>query len=609
MSSLLRLLFLVSVLCGTSQVVADDNDGEVITELGWGEALFFHFRGDKLEALTRLSARMKQGALGNHQARAELLTAGLLLDYGLPHVAAETLNRIDMSRFDPVINAKLSLANARVFYQQQDFIAAEASLAEVKTDYLDDQEVAQAGFMQAQIEFDTGRYEASAQTLARVTDTSNLKLYVQYNQGISLLQLAEPAKQQLAIQLLQQVANTEILDQEQYALADQAKLALAMTAISEAQFEQAQSLLSSIRLDGLVSNEALLLLGWSYAGQAQYQRALDYWQQVASHEDILSPVVQEAWLATPYAWQQQGNKSAALAGYQRALSIQTVALARLADLKSEPLWRELLPIKNQIQPFKQSPAIYRELVADPEFHELKAQWQELSDLLNHLEQQTRLIPILSMAVEENRNRYQTKASQATGILGDVDINALKAQAQQFENALTEQKSQDVAIALMDPEQQQIWQRIKRSEQTIAELSGTDDYADKAEQLNRVRGVAQWQFHRQRKQLEWRAERSQQQLNQALEQLSLQHQALANLTEVNEAPIEVDAGILAQMANQNSQLISEVRQIQLRLENAMNQVYESFLEQRVMALNDLGEQANLAIARLNFELVTGGNSDE
>ena len=80
---LVRLTHIIIFVTFSHMLMAED-DGSVVDELAWGEALYYHFKGDKIEALTRLSARLAQGKLENNKPQAELLLAGILLDYGLP---------------------------------------------------------------------------------------------------------------------------------------------------------------------------------------------------------------------------------------------------------------------------------------------------------------------------------------------------------------------------------------------------------------------------------------------------------------------------------------------------------------------------------------------
>ena len=81
------------------------------------------------------------------------------------------------------------LANARIFYQQQDYLAAEEALKQVYNEELSATDVNMASFIKAQIYFSTERYAEAAEVLTNVSDASNLQLYANYNHGLSLLQL------------------------------------------------------------------------------------------------------------------------------------------------------------------------------------------------------------------------------------------------------------------------------------------------------------------------------------------------------------------------------------------------------------------------------------
>lgn len=589
---------LILLVCSIIQ--ADESEEEVITELAWGEALYFQFKGDSLEALTRLSARMKQGALIAHKNRAEILTAGILLDYGLPTLAADKLALISTTNLNPKVAAKLHLANARVFFEQQHFQAAQETLLKVDKEELSAMELSQASFMTAQIQFSTGDFSGAATTLSQTEHASNLQLYAKYNQGISLLQTSNTSNHTIGLTLLKGIIEQPIIDQEIYALVDQAKLAIGLHAIGQANFSEAQSELQSIRLNGLVSNDALLLLGWSYAGQEDYSTALNYWTQVAGHEDILSPIVQEAWLAVPYAWQKNGDRAKARAGYETALVIQNKASVALAELRTKALWKQLLNTETADSAFAESPTLYRQLIANAAFHELKNQWNELHEIDLHLIEQSKLIPTLELVVKEHRQRFFNKSEQAKQRLQTIDLQKMDSDVLAFREQLDVALKMEVAPGLLSKEEEAIWNRIQRSESNLVAIKDES----KADQLRRIKGVAKWQFHRQRKANEWQAINAQNKLEKALVEMKIQHEQLQQIVDAAQPPIEIDVVELNRLNLANKALRDEIKHLKLQLEFAMANVYDNFIQVREDALVQLAEQAYLALARLSYESATG-----
>ena len=604
---LVRLTHIIIFVTFSHMLMAED-DGSVVDELAWGEALYYHFKGDKIEALTRLSARLAQGKLENNKPQAELLLAGILLDYGLPDEANRILARLNILESSPQLRAKMLLANARVYYQQQQFAKAKATLSVTDFSLLDEHNKTQARFMLAEIQFGLGEFAASADTLNSIEDSSNLNLYAKYNLGLSLLNVNDNQSQQQAIQALSQVANTETYDQEQYALADQAKLALGLHALNQSQYSAAHDILQSIRLDGLVSDEALLLLGWNAFQQSLFDASLTYWTSLAGSDDLLSPVVQEAWLAVPYAWQKRGDTSRARAGYETALKVQQRALVQLSRLSEQDIWRDVLQ-GNDASAASVSQALYQQLAASPAFFELKDQWLELQQLDDILAANAKSLPVMALAVRESKERFFAKSAEAKQTLSSINLDEVTQLVADYQAQLDEQLTMTIAPALMTDREATVWHRIDRSLTTLAEVNDDHAMADKAEQLRRLKGVFHWQYHRDIKAKEWQAKQSQKTLEHALEVLKAQHGSLIQIIEQAQPPIDVDADKLSNLTNAIAELRVEINSVSKALETRMKDVYRQFIVERQQALVNLAEQANLSLARLSFVAATKGQDDE
>ncbi|MBT8450163.1 MAG: hypothetical protein KJO69_10760, partial [Gammaproteobacteria bacterium] len=377
--------------------------------------------------------------------------------------------------------------------------------------------------------------------------------------------------------------------------------------LDQSDFTTVTNQLSDIRLDGLVSKDALLLLGWNYAKQEDFDTALVYWQALADDTDVLSPVVQEAWLAVPYAWQKQGNRAKALQGYQFALEIQADTQQKLADLKNKLLWQEFIATSsaNDLQDY---PAFYRELTADPVFHELLTQWQELEQLKTHLELQSRRIPVLELSVKENESRYLAKTEFIKTQLANISLTDFQTQVDDFKAQLEQQKQQEVPLAILPKELASIWQRVSRSESNLNALQDAnhgnlEDLQNKSDKLYILKGVAKWQIHRQRPSYEWQAIKAQRDLQKAHADLVTQHELLNQQIVAMRPVLQMDDQLLQQMVAKNNQMLAEINILQEQISESMAAIYEQIISRRVVALDNLAEQANLAIARLTYELAT------
>jgi len=95
-----------------------------------------------------------------------------------------------------------------------------------------------------------------------------------------------------------------------------------------------------VRLNGLMSNKALLGLGWVHAALDDYERALVPWTELADRSTA-DTAVQESLLAVPFALGKLGAYRQSLANYERALDAYTREIARLDELRLAALERRI----------------------------------------------------------------------------------------------------------------------------------------------------------------------------------------------------------------------------------------------------------------------------
>ncbi len=571
------------------------NGPQVVSSLQWGEVLFSYFRGDKADALVRLYARESRNNFPLNQTEADLLAAGLLLDLGLASEAQKRLDKIDVTQLNSVLKSRLSLVMARVYFQNQEFELTHYWLQAIVDESLSSHELAVKKMMQAQLYFSIGDYALAAEQLKSIEDKGNLQHYADYNNGLSLLKSVEQSDRTEGRALLKKVDAINPQDQEQYALIDQAKLALGLDALNSGYSIDARQHFINIRLDGLVSNDALLMIGWTFAQTEHFEEALTYWNRLAAKTDRLEPAIQESWLAVPYAHQQLGNLSLAVKEYEKAIRSQTEAQTQLKLMLNEDSWRILLADSN---PELFSKGIIRQLNANPKFYNLFKQWQQLQQLQDRLQASLSILPTLAFALQENELRYAQKSSLIDTKLKLLNLQNHADDYQLLDDQFQQQKMQDIAEKTLSKEDYHYWTKLESLDSRINTMPSEIDAA-KIEKYRLINGVAKWKFHRQRDENLWLVENNLAKLNHSLKQLTDQVQKLKILSSKPRASITEDVERIKSLLSQGEQSTQRLNELKNDFETAMSEEFADFVKTRQDALTALAEQANTALARLRF----------
>ena len=574
----------------------------IISSLQWGEVLYYYFSGDKMESLIRLYARESRNTLEPHQDQADLLAAGLLLDLGLASEAQARLARIGQQNLNEKLNSRLSLIMARVYFQNQNFSLARQRLTAVEEQHLSENELVRKKMMYAQLLFNEGQFVEAARELENIENKGNLKLYAEYNHGLSLLQLNNQQAQMKGRLLLNNLSNIEPVDQEQYGLIDQSKLALGLDAINANAPLKAREHFIGIRLDGLVSSDALLLLGWTYAQTGEFDTALTYWNRLAVKSTLFEPTVQEAWLAVPYAHQKLGDLELAVKGYEDAIVFQSKTLEKLNKMLAENSWRAILLTANNSSDSAFFPKDFeRQLIADPRFYTYLKEWQELSLLEERLRKNVSILPTLSLVLKENESRYIQKSARVKRKLATNSSQPFIEAHQQLTVAYEQQKTKKVAQQLLSKEDYAHWLKLESAQSTVEDIPN-EVGTEKIEKIRRLKGVAEWGFHRQRDEDTWSAENDLTKLKLTLNELSERIKTLTALANKPRQASTAQQLIVEELMARGDELVQQVVELQEELEQAMSTEFSVFVKQRQAALNNLAEQANLALARLRFKAI-------
>ena len=577
---------------------------KTIENLHWGEVLFYAFKDEKYQALIHLEARAKQNNLQPHQQQAQIFAAALLLDLGLPSVAEKRIQQIPPLLLSNALHSQLALAMARVFFAHQDYSAAKSWLNQAKDSELNFSDRQIKGLLQAKLYFNKAQYYQAAELLTKIHDKGNLRHYAEYNNGLTLLYFKDKKSHIEGKQLLQKVADLEPDDQEQYALKDQAKLALGLEALKRGEAFEAREHLLGIRQQGLVSNDAILALGWSFSEAKFYEKALGYWDILFKQDDILDPRIQESWLAVPYAHQQLGDLQGAMDGYLDARSKQQQAQKLLQQKLQQQDWRELL-----VQSPKEGTSSFQQqLRANPNFYNWWQRWQDIHHWQQRLDRLAQSIPTLNMMLENNKVQYLEKLKKVEIFLQENSPQDFQQKYQDLNNLFQQQKVLEIADKILPEQQSKLWHKILETKSFI-DNHPDDVNQDQKQKFKLLQGIFKWKIQRQQQENLWLSDNSLMHLKIQLDQFNQTTQQV-NKTVINTQnnPYQIQQLEIEKLHNQLLQLSQKIQTLKSALEEQMEKEYLGIIDEKILALTQLGKQADLAIARLTFSSVNTNSKD-
>ncbi len=331
-----------------------------------------------------LLAAEQQGKLSAREGPAALLLVNWYQQLGLynragtlAHELGEGWSVEDHNRF--------WLAQARVWLRRGAVQQAEQALLRLRKPFDKDTEEARQSLLAAAL-MRQQRYAAAVKELEDKQGLARNSVFDRYNRGVALVGLGRMAE---GLGQIDELGQIPAEDEAMLALRDRANLALGWAWLAADQGATARPLFKRVRQDGIHANMAMLGLGWaelapdgseqeriytrkqlcnedqlarlpggyfrrparddcnldklfvfkyrakfSYepvADAGRFEQALKPWL-LLSRRKARDPAVQEALLATGYAYEQLGARAQAQAAYQRALNRYQEELKRLDKL-------------------------------------------------------------------------------------------------------------------------------------------------------------------------------------------------------------------------------------------------------------------------------------
>ena len=491
---------------------AEEASKSAAKDLYLGEAFYYAFQGEYVDAITRLDTELGQfyrlddpnlDPLHFQVNFANFSVGDFELSYRMHLRAGRAIKSVLEGNVEQSIRNEAAYRLARIFVQKDDPRSALSTIEKI-TGKIPDKIRDDEQFLRAQIYMLTGKFEAAIPILQDLQGAKNYEGFATYNLGITLIQNGQELK---GYEQLDKAGLINSDEEGVLAIRDKANMLLGNRLIAAGQPALAKKYLDRIRLTGPFSNKALLGSGWTDVALEQYDRALVPWL-ILIKRNPTDKAVQEGLLGAPYAYTKLGLHGRAALLYGSALEKFGTELAKLdSSLKSiregkflQALVRdELKQDKNWVVKLREladSPETYYllELMASNDFQESLQNYFDLDDLRKRLE-----------AWDGNIDAYEEiiriRAKYYEAILPGLDKQFREFDSQ-MRLRLEQRQALDDRLKLMlvsprpdfleTSEERRIRDAIKRQEQKYKNDS-TPAGIEANRRIKRLLGVLNWQI--------------------------------------------------------------------------------------------------------------------
>ena len=394
--------------------------------------------------------------------------------------------------------------------------------------------------------------------------------------------------------MLEELGQIHAPNEELAALKDKANVALAYAFLQDNQPAHAKTYLQRVRLNGLMSNKALLGLGWADAALDNNERALVPWVELA-HRNAVDAAVQESLLAVPYAFGKLGAYKQALDGYESALATYSRESNRLTEaitaihegklvsniLRANPadeagwFWRMQNP------PDVPEARYLTQLLASNDFQEALKNYRDLRFLEQNLEHWSKQIQVYRDMVANRRQAFAERLPRVLSQERTLGLERLRAAATARAGELERIERETDAAALANDKERELLERLDRVKRTLAAAPD----AEASEKLRRYRGLLTWDLSAKYSERLWGAKKELQDTKRLLGEAEERRAALKRAQA--EAPHTFDA-----FAQRIESLRGEIERLRPAVAQAA-QAQENYLGE--LAVKELSQQRDRIVA--------------
>jgi hypothetical protein len=507
-------VLLICLLGITRLVAAAEPAPSSVKDLQYGEVLYHYFQQDYFNSIVRLQIARQQERLPNHAAEAELMLGGLDLSYGLRNEANRIFQRLlSEETSDTSTRNRAWFYLAKISFQRGDIPAALQAIERVNGIMTPATRTA-ATNLHSLLLLQQGNNKAAIELLENFRSGKHWTPYLTYNLGIALLR---DQQQESGAKQLDHIGDIHGRNEELRLLRDKANLALGYSYLKNGNAEKSRKTLTRVRLEGPLSNRALLGAGWADAEDDAFSRALIPWLELSSR-DSTDPAVQESLLAIPYAMTKMDLHGRAVQHYndgikllidERQKLVQSIRaieqgglqeLLQQHDLGAGNGWMQQLHLDSE------APALRYQLslMSSHDFQEAVKNYRDLLVLKDNLAGWKTDVTTYDDMLAGRQARFEEHRPAAEQAVQGTRLQQLQQRHATLASLVENIETTGNAAGLANPEEARQWQQLLKISDQLEQLPGNPDTNVLRDKQQRLRGILIWQLHSDYKTRLWQA---------------------------------------------------------------------------------------------------------
>ena len=576
----------------------------------FGDVLYEFHKQNYFSAITHLSAYTTADRLRHHKAHGEILLGGMYVSYGMPDRAEHLFESLIKAGVSPEVRDRAWFFLGKIRYQRGYYREAETALrkvgdklpAELKEEHL---------VLLANLLIERKAYDDAIKLLDRLGGESFWTQYGRYNLGVAMIKAGQ---EQAGHALLEQVGSLKLDDAEMKALRDKANLALGYSHLQKQQTDEASRYLQRVRLSGLLSNKALLGMGWAWSAKEDYRKALVFWLELHKR-DIINAAVQESLLAVPYALGKLGAYQEALQKYREAIAIFETEMQRLGyaieairagklddklltlDPRSEVGW--FAAIRNL--PDAPESRYLVHLLASHSFQEVLKNYRDVRFLQSRIKTWHGDTRIYDQIIADLRKSYRDRLPRIRSNYQALDAGLLNNRYAQFRATVSRAVQQDDVRVFATAQEQQQFAQLDKLEARLRAIENKPGGAETAEaarsKYRLLRGALIWNLHDEFAPRLWQVNKGLQDVQAGLGDSNEGKRGLNRVA--REVPWKLDrqSESLAGIRNKLAQAVGKADALERALSKHLQQVAISGLQLQRERLGTYLTQARFGTAQI------------
>lgn len=584
-----------------------------IYDLRYGETIFYFFQQKYFSAITELMVADVRDPIKIQGEDPKLLLGGLYLAYGMHNEASRIFQELLNDQTLPQTHDRAWYYIAKLRYLKGFVPEAEQALLQIKDTLPPDRE-AERQHLLANVYLSQKNYPKAIEILKNFSGDSEWEAYAKFNLGVALVKAGELDE---GTQLLNEVGSLDpfSISHELNALRDKANLALGFAYMRGKNPVEAQDNFQRIRLEGPLSNKALLGLGWSFAQQDKYTEALNAWLELQTRK-ALDTTVQESLIAIPFTVEKMNKPRLAMQYYQRAIETYTAEINQLENVMLAVQRGELiqamrpanledeasLPINSFGLPKSVSAPYLNQMMATNIFQEAYKNYQSLLHLKHILEKWRDQFPSYEMILNERRKAYYTKLPQVASDARLKEITHMYEKREDIAKEVKRIEDENDGFALANEDEEDLIDTLKSAKTRLDRLGKSEDMSEEMEKYQILHGVLYFQLQSEFIPRLWSVKSNLRELDRALEKTRDTKRSLVKAA--NEAPKffegydqKIDWS-KKRITNLLSRLASAISQQEAHIQNL---AMDGLIKRR-QALENYHVRARFGIARLYDTLI-------